>query len=393
MRIALVIHHLLDPHSGAAGGVLALADGYRRRGHEVELFSHSDLPARMSPRAREMAFPVFVASHLRRAMKDRCLDVIDASTADAWLWGIATRRRRERPALVTSSNGLEHAAHARRLKEAELGNIELSWKYPLYFGGFRLREVEASLRLADAALFLNRHDRAYAIQRLGVAPSRAHLVRNGVPDDLLGLRRPQADPAGFRIAQIGSYIPGKGIRYGARALGRILERRDDVSVRFLGTGCEPERVLADFDRAVHTRIEVVSHFERKRLPELVADCQVKLFPTLSEGWGNVALEAMACGLAPVTTAVPGPMMFVRDGKNGLIVPPADVDALTSAVERLLDEPPLLARLREAAWRTAQDYGWQSVADQRLAIYAGVLGERPAGRAGAARPVGAVEMHG
>ncbi len=146
-------------------------------------------------------------------------------------------------------------------------------------------------------------------------------------------------------------------------------------MRFLGTICEADHVLADFDPALHTRIEVVPRFERERLPELVADCQVKLFPSLYEGFGKTVLEAMACGLAPVTTEVPGPTMFVRDGENGLVVPPADVDALRCAIERLIDEPDLLARLREGAWRTAQDYGWQSVADERLAVYASVLGDR------------------
>ena len=375
MRICLIVHHPLDADSGAAGSVLSFAEHYRRRGHDVVVYSHDDLPGPLSPRAREALFPLFVARRLWSA--GTRFDVVDASTADAWIWGKLSKRRSGRPALVTRSHGLEHLAHERRVEEARAGNLKLSWKYPLYYGGIRLREVEMSLRAADAVLLLNEEDRRFVTERLGVLPGRTHIVREGIPSELVGRPSPNGARAPRRIAQIGTYVPRKGVRYGARALTDVLERRADVSVRFLGTACEPERVLADFPAELHDRVEIVPRFARDELPGLVQDCQIKLFPTLSEGFGMAALEAMACGLAPVTTAVAGPTMFVRDGENGLVVPPADSAALAAALERLLDDPELLERLRRAAWETAQGYGWQTAADERLAIYENLLAGRRA----------------
>ena len=70
---------------------------------------------------------------------------------------------------------------------AKQGNIRLSWKYPLYHGGYRLWEVARSLRCADLALMLNQHDRDFAASNLKVDPAKLRVVRNGIPETLLNL--------------------------------------------------------------------------------------------------------------------------------------------------------------------------------------------------------------
>lgn len=378
MKILLTIHLPLDPNGGGAGTTADLARAYESEGHSVRVLSYDDLPSRVRGKSQAVAFPWFLATWLQMHALRHGMDVVDASTGDAWLW--SAFRRGSGPVLVTRSHGLEHMAHIERLKDSRAGAAELSWKYPLYHGGFRLWEVATSLRRADLAFFLNRHDRDYAIGRLGVAAESAHVIPNGLPDLFLGRR-----PAGMdepvtgpvRIAQVGSYIERKGVRYGAAALAPVLERHEDVSVTFLGPGCSPQRVLDDFPREVHDRIQVVSSYRRGELPGLLAGHQIKLFPTLFEGFGKAALEAMACGLAPVTTTAPGPTEFVRDEDNGLLVPPRDAPALESALERLLADRGLLARLRERAYESAQEFSWGHIARRRLGLYEQRLRERRA----------------
>ncbi|MGH2845281.1 MAG: glycosyltransferase, partial [Thermoleophilaceae bacterium] len=116
----------------------------------------------------------------------------------------------------------------------------------------------------------------------------------------------------------------------------------------------------------------------------LSEHHVKLFPTLFEGLGKAAVEAMACGLAPVTTTAPGPTEFVRDGHNGLLVPPRDADALEGALERLVVDRALLGRLRRAAYETAQEFSWEHIARTRLGLYE----ERLRERCGAAAPAAA-----
>ena len=373
MRILLTIHLPLDPNGGGAGTTVDLARAYESEGHSVRVLSYDDLPAKVRGRGQELAFPWYLAAWLRRYAARHRVDVVDASTGDAWLW--SAFRNGGGPLLVTRSHGLEHMAHIERVKDAEAGAASLSWKYPLYYGGLRLWEVATSLRRADLAFFLNRHDRDYSVERLGVAADRAHVIHNGLPAYFLGLDLPRAVEGPLRIAQVGSYIERKGVRYGAPALTAVLRRHSDVEVTFLGPCCPEERVHADFPVDVRDRVKVVPSYRREELPRLLAEHHIKLFPTLFEGFGKAAVEAMACGLAPVTTTAPGPTEFVRDEENGLLVPPRDAGALEEALERLVADPALLGRLRARAYETAQGFSWEHIARTRLSLYESRLSTR------------------
>jgi glycosyltransferase involved in cell wall biosynthesis len=127
-------------------------------------------------------------------------------------------------------------------------------------------------------------------------------------------------------------------------------------------------VLKDFRKDYHGRIRVVQRYRRKELVDLLRNHHIKLFPTLSEGFPVSLPEAMACGLAPVVTATPGPGDIVRDGIDGLVVRPRDPAALANAVRSLLDERPLLDRLRRAAQQRARAFSWHAVSKETLDRY-------------------------
>jgi glycosyltransferase involved in cell wall biosynthesis len=372
MKILLTIHADRNPDAGGAGVSAGLGEELGRLGHEVAYLSFSDLPAWLPYRAKGLAFPAFVARRLRRSK----VDVIDAAVGDAWLLGML-RRRSTGPLLVARSHGLVQMADRARREEARRGGLELSWRYPLYWGGLRLWEVSRSLRAADLCLLLNDEEREFAIDELRLPEERVRVVDNGIPEGLLGRSLEDAGPAGapFRIAHVGSYLPLKGARYVAAALGSVLERHPRAQASFLGTDCPAERVLADFRPELRPRVAVTPSYRRESLPELLRGHSVILSGTLKEGFPLGTLEAMACGLAPVTAATPGPLQYVRDGENGVVVPRADGAALAGAVERLIADPELLRRLREAALATAQRYGWDRVARDVLGLYEEALERR------------------
>jgi glycosyltransferase involved in cell wall biosynthesis len=254
----------------------------------------------------------------------------------------------------------------------------LSWKYPLFYGGFRLWEVARSLRLSDIDLFLNRADLEYAVMKLGVPREKVKLTVNGVGENFQGLPfAPFADrvPGQIKIAQIGSYIPRKGVAYGAAALNRVLRRHPSIKVSFLGTQAPREVVLADIDPELREQVAVVPTFKREQLPSLLSDHHIKLLPTTFEGFSVSLVEAMACGLAPVTTATPGPMEIVRDGVNGVLVPARNSEAIVEALERLVEDTQLLDRLRRGAHETAQRYTWDRIGKETLALYSQALAHK------------------
>lgn len=385
MRVFFTTHHELDVNTGAAGSMSALASAYRGRGHDVRVLSYSDMPSWLPWHVKTLCFPPYVALRLWHAIRTAGVDVIDTSTGDAWLWASVTSAfdGRARPLLVTRSHGLEHAWHRYNLAEERLGRTRLRWRYRAYHGGYRLWEVEQSLRAADLALFLNRDDLELAVSELGVDPDRAAVLANGIPDYLLGLPapRPREPDDELRVAHIGTFLRRKGIEYGAEALGRVLSTGRSATLTLLGTRRSPEEVLSSFEPSVRSRIDVVPRFARTELPELLAGHHVVLFPTLSEGFGVGLLEAMACGLAPVSTTTAGPRAIVRDGVDGLLVPTRDSAALAAVLERLMADPDLLQRLRTSAHARAQGFGWERIATRTLELYEEALAARTAtGRA-------------
>jgi len=373
MKILLTIHHHLDPNSGAPGTVLKLGSLYQSLGHDVEYYSFDDLPGWIKT---EAFFPEFVAWHLFKRCRAQQIDVIDASSSDAWVWGTALKvLASPRPLLVTRSHGLEHAVHLEYLEEVRLGHEAMSWKYPLYRGSIKLWEVAASFRCADLVFLLNQCDRQYVTEHLGVRPERAFVTPNGIPDYLLNLPfDPTLPPEGrLGIAVIGSFIPRKGTQYNVPALNTILVRYPQTHVGFFGTGCPEAQVYAGFDTQVRDRVKVIPSFKHTDLFKLLKDYQIKLFTPLSEGFGKALIEAMACGLAPISSRAAGPVDILTHEQNGLLIPLRSIEGIEQALDRLIRSPTLLQQLRMNAYQTAQSYSWEACARQRIALYQSVQG--------------------
>lgn len=126
----------------------------------------------------------------------------------------------------------------------------------------------------------------------------------------------------------------------------VRERGLDPSVRFTGAVAN----VADFLRA--------------------ADLFV--FPTMDEAFGLSLVEAMACGLPVVTTAVGGIRDFLVDDQNGVVVPVGDVEALRNALLRILAGGPAVEAIGRAARETAVGrFSLDTVADLWLQAFESV----------------------
>jgi glycosyltransferase involved in cell wall biosynthesis len=374
VRIVLTIHHHLDAGAGAPGVTLALRDAYREAGHEASILSFDDMPASTPDRVRELLFPEFVATRLARARRE--VDVVDASTGDAWVWA-RIRQAIARALLVTRLHGLEHVFWEQELREAVATGKLPPLTTRLYHGGARLREVAAALRGSDACFFLNAGERARAVAQLGVRPETAFVVPNGIPESMIGLPAPGPPEHGVRLAHVGSWAPRKGIRHLAPAASAVLARHPAATLSYLGTRAPAGEVLEAHAPGIRDRIRVVERYDRLELPALLAGHQVVVSASLAEGFSLALPEAMACGLAPVATALDGTREIVRDGETGVLVPPGDAGALERALDELLADPGRLARLRMAAHASVQQLGWPQVAAGQLERYAQLLRRRVA----------------
>ncbi|WP_320534955.1 glycosyltransferase family 4 protein [Robbsia andropogonis] len=396
MKILMSIHHTLDKHAGAAGVTWKLAEAFREQGHEVDLFTFDSLGKHAS-RFGAILFPWHVLFHVMRHPE---YEVLDLSSGDGWIVNMLKRFGwRKHTVSVTRSHGLEHVVHEQFVENCKKGEQKKSWKYPIYHGGYRLWEVAMSFRHADAGLFLNQADREYAVTKLGVRRDRAILVENGV--DTVFVQRAAAtltalqtkaavtstamhvdsaasstdpamkDVAPRHIAFIGSNIFRKGITYFKAATLQVMQRYPDIRIAFIGTGDKTgiDGILKDYPAALHARIAVIPRYQNHALPELLDGYGILGLTSISEGFSLVGVEAMASGLVPVCSRIPGPTEYISDERNGLLVEARNAAQLVAAFTRLIEDDALWQRLHLAALQTCERFSWQRIAVQQLSLFA------------------------
>jgi glycosyltransferase involved in cell wall biosynthesis len=372
MKIAIILSNTKDPSTGTAAVSWNLKLEFERAGHECELIFKEDI----TPFAKGVLGQFLFAFMLPFKRRLDQFDVLDINAGDgliAWLYFRYFRRKR--PLFVARSHGLEHVGHEARVAEAHAGRARLSWKYPIYHGGYRLRQVAQYLKVADLVLLLNNYDRDYAIRRLGVRRERIIVVDNGVPKAFLCRRVDFEPPSRIRMALLGGFIPRKGIAYSVPALDRLLKKNVGLEVGFLGVGVSSSEVHDGFDQSVRGRIIVIEKYKNTDIPEILQDYHILLFASLSEGFPLAPLECMACGLAAIVSDIPGIAERLKDGRDSILVPPRNQSAIEAAVQRLIDDPGLLKSLRENGYQFAQNYSWERIASRTLDLYQAAIAAR------------------
>jgi D-inositol-3-phosphate glycosyltransferase len=231
-------------------------------------------------------------------------------------------------------------------------------------------------------------DEVRELVRMGVPRARIVMIPSGVNDELFSPHGPVASRSDRpRVLTVGRLVERKGFQDVIRAMqvvpdaecavvgGPPSERLDgDPQARRLRDVAETAQV-AD-------RVRLVGAVPKEDMARWYRSADVLVAAPWYEPFGLTPLEAMACGVPVVATAVGGLTDTVVDGLTGNLVPPRDPKALGAAIRRLLSD-----RVRRYAYGTAavdrarQCYSWERAAMQLGGVYATVSGVR--------RPSGAV----
>jgi glycosyltransferase involved in cell wall biosynthesis len=129
----------------------------------------------------------------------------------------------------------------------------------------------------------------------------------------------------------------KGHTYLIQAAKALKEKYPNVHYVWVGAGEEENSLKEEVKNA---GLQDVIHFlgARADVPELLPQFDLFVQPSVMEGFGLAALEAMMAGVPVVASAVGGLLEVIEDGQNGVLVPAKDPEALGKAIDRLLSDP-------------------------------------------------------
>jgi len=206
---------------------------------------------------------------------------------------------------------------------------------------------------------------------------RFEVVHCAVDTEVFSPQHRIAAPAGpLRILTVGRLARDKGHVYLIEVVAQLVEAGRDVTLTLVGDGPERERLRALVAQlGLEERVVMPGAIGQDDIIEYYGRADVFCLPSFSEGLPVVLMEAMAMEIPVVASHVMGIPELVDDERTGLLVPPARVDALVAALERLQDDPELRTNLGVAARRkVVAEFEITDVASQLRDVFAKRLGE-------------------
>jgi glycosyltransferase involved in cell wall biosynthesis len=240
--------------------------------------------------------------------------------------------------------------------------------------------IRLSAWRADALIAVSESTRQDAIRLLGIPPEKITTTPLGVDDsfqvisDRLSLEqtRKKYDLPEQFILYVGLLEPRKNLPVLFRSYRDLLSQGISIPLVIVGgRGWGSGQVREEVTRLdLAERVRFLGYVSQSDLPFVYNLACLFVYPTLYEGFGLPVLEAMACGVPVVTSAVAGLPEIV--GQAGLLVPAGDQQALSEAMRSVLIDPELRSRMKKSGLSQASRFSWKQTARLTLEVYRKVL---------------------
>lgn len=234
--------------------------------------------------------------------------------------------------------------------------------------------TEMALNEAGRVLTLS-HSLAQATRSLGVDSQRIEILPNGVDIERFHPSTAERQPY---ILFVGSLIERKGVKYLIQAMPQILRSFPDYRLVIVGEGPQLGQLCRLVSSlSIDKGVDFVGPKSPCEIHEWMQHATLFVLPSVEEGLGVVLLEALASGTPCVATLVGG-IPDVVSSDVGILVPPADSDALAGAVLRLLEDRHLWDTMSESARaRAVTQFSWEMIGSRLVQIYRNVLDSKQA----------------
>ncbi|WP_307795499.1 glycosyltransferase family 4 protein [Actinacidiphila acididurans] len=268
----------------------------------------------------------------------------------------------------------------RRLELEAAPNLSRRMSLRRWYGFTRMQKRVA--RRLPSVVTVSGTSREEIIEDLGVRPERIRAVPIGA-DARLFTPDPSVPVVPGRIVTTSSAdVPLKGLVFLIEALAKVRVTRPAAHLVVVGTRPASGPVADAIEgHGLGGAVEFVKGISDDELVRLIRSAEAACVPSLYEGFSLPAAEAMATGTALVaTTGGAIPEVAGPDGETCLAVPPGDAGALAAALDRVLGDPELRARLGAAGRaRVLERFTWARAAESTVEVYREAIANQPSRR--------------
>ncbi len=287
------------------------------------------------------------AVRFARFLRRERIDIVEVYFPDSTYFG----------ALTAKLAGVPHVIGTRR----NLGH----WMRPIdrFVGRFFRRLISVTVANCEVC-------RRAVIEQERAAPDSVVVLQNGLDIERFADIPPLDATVNGRpryVGMVANLRPVKGPDVFLRAAATVIRSHPNTIFRIAGTGdIESARQLAE-QLGIADRVEFLGRVED--IPAFLADIDVAVLTSRSEGLSNSLLEYMAAGRPIVATAVGGNVELIEDGVTGLLVPAGDPEALAEGIDRLLQTSTLAVALGVAArMKACAEYSSEAMMRQYERFY-------------------------
>ncbi len=171
------------------------------------------------------------------------------------------------------------------------------------------------------------------------------------------------------IIFVGRLSPVKGVKYLIQALDILRHKETSIKLLIVGDGEQRDELVDQVAKLdIERYITFIGEVSNEQVPKYMATSDIFVLPSLSEGFPNVCLEAMASGLPVIATKVGGLVEIIRDGQNGFLVNPETPREIAEKISLLLEDDELRERISSNNMEMVKDYSWQVVVRRLEKVY-------------------------
>jgi glycosyltransferase involved in cell wall biosynthesis len=242
-------------------------------------------------------------------------------------------------------------------------SVETASHYNVFFSPpYRRLMYRTAMKYVSRIIAVSGEVKNSIIQRERIHSSRIAVIPNAVDFRLYDpvsngsnrkkkeLHLQNAFPVLGTVARL-THVKGHGVLI--RAAVDLVKKYPALHCLFIGDG----ELRSDLEKQIN-EMGLGDHFSflgfRKDIPELLYALDIFVLPSLTEGMPNVILEAMACSVPVVATEVGGIPEVIRDGWNGILIPPEDPKKLAGAILKLLEDRSFRSQIGENGRKHVQD---------------------------------------